>query len=225
MRRWLGRQGSNLRMTGSKPVALPLGYAPTRRAANISEHPASMQRRNVTCDPFLVYNPVMVDPNMPWSLKGVSDEAREFAKLSSDQSGIPVGVWLSQVIRAAASPLDAMTPDPVPGPMAETPPEFDLLRPNSDPLEKAPAHRTSPGAGGGGSTIERAAQMVGDFGFEPEGPARDADLIEDPEMLQAELLALERRLESAEASTQENLSPLMDEIERIRARLSDFGNT
>src|SRR5690606_24825675 len=26
---WLGRQDSNLRITGSKPVALPLGYAPT----------------------------------------------------------------------------------------------------------------------------------------------------------------------------------------------------
>ena len=25
---WLGRQDSNLRMTGSKPVALPLGYVP-----------------------------------------------------------------------------------------------------------------------------------------------------------------------------------------------------
>ena len=25
---WLGRQDSNLRMTGSKPVALPLGDAP-----------------------------------------------------------------------------------------------------------------------------------------------------------------------------------------------------
>jgi hypothetical protein len=25
---WLGRQGSNLRITGPKPVALPLGYAP-----------------------------------------------------------------------------------------------------------------------------------------------------------------------------------------------------
>ncbi len=27
---WLGRQGSNLRMTESKSVALPLGYSPTR---------------------------------------------------------------------------------------------------------------------------------------------------------------------------------------------------
>lgn len=38
-----------------------------------------MQRRNVTCDPFLVYNTRMDDQNMPWSLKGIPDEAREFA--------------------------------------------------------------------------------------------------------------------------------------------------
>ena len=28
--KWLGWQGSNLRMTGSKPVALPLGYTPSK---------------------------------------------------------------------------------------------------------------------------------------------------------------------------------------------------
>jgi hypothetical protein len=28
-KKWLGRKGSNLRMTESKSVALPLGYAPT----------------------------------------------------------------------------------------------------------------------------------------------------------------------------------------------------
>ena len=28
---WLGWQGSNLRMTGSKPAALPLGYTPNER--------------------------------------------------------------------------------------------------------------------------------------------------------------------------------------------------
>lgn len=30
MRFWLGWQDSNLRMTGSKPAALPLGYTPMR---------------------------------------------------------------------------------------------------------------------------------------------------------------------------------------------------
>ena len=29
---WLGWQGSNLRMTGSKPAALPLGYTPKQPA-------------------------------------------------------------------------------------------------------------------------------------------------------------------------------------------------
>ena len=191
-------------MTGSKPVALPLGYAPTRRAANISEHPVSMQRRNVTCDPFLACNDVMVDPNMPWSLKGISDEAREFAKLASDQSDIPVGAWLSQVIRAAATSIDSIAPEVAPPEIVPPP---------------APAPDASPRS----STIERAAQIVDDFGFEPEGPARDADLIEDPDLLQAKLQVLERRLQNAEAGTRDNLAPFIDEIERLRARLSGSG--
>ncbi len=33
---WLGREGSNLRMTESKSVALPLGYAPTVRLLQTS---------------------------------------------------------------------------------------------------------------------------------------------------------------------------------------------
>jgi hypothetical protein len=49
---------------------------------------------------------------------------------------------------------------------------------------------------------------VDDFGFKPEGPARDADLIEDPAMLHAKLLSLERRAENAETNTQDNLAPL-----------------
>ena|GEM_PF-1903563 len=32
---WLGRQGSNLRITGPKPVALPLGYAPIMDEFNL----------------------------------------------------------------------------------------------------------------------------------------------------------------------------------------------
>ncbi len=35
MLRWLGREGSNLRMTESKSVALPLGYAPAIRIKQI----------------------------------------------------------------------------------------------------------------------------------------------------------------------------------------------
>jgi hypothetical protein len=168
--RWLGRQGSNLRMTGSKPVALPLGYAPTRRAANISEHPVWMQRQNVTCIVILVYNPDMVDPSMPWSLKNISDEAREFAKLSADKSDVPVGAWLSQVIRAAAAAAPAAPAAPAATEIDSPPPATAPVRP-APSIAPAPKPAPAPKAARGGSTIERSAQIVDDFGFEPEGPA------------------------------------------------------
>lgn len=45
----------------------------------------------------------MADPdlkkNMPWSVKGVSKEAREVVKKAAAEQGITMGEWLSQVIR------------------------------------------------------------------------------------------------------------------------------
>ena len=201
-------------MTGSKPVALPLGYAPKRRAGNISELGVSMQRRNVTGAPLFVYNLHMVDPSMPWSLKGISNEAREFAKQSADGSHIPVGTWLSAVIRSAAA-QEAESEQPRNAAPAAPP--------QPSPSATPPAPESGPGgqAGGtsGGSTIERAAQFVDEFDFEPEGPAHDVDLISDPSRLQEELLALERRLEESETTTDENIAPLIEEIERVKTRL------
>ena len=49
----------------------------------------------------------MFDPNMPRSLKGISDEAREYAKQASEIADVPVGAWLSSVIDAAANDLSA----------------------------------------------------------------------------------------------------------------------
>ena len=165
-----------------------------------------MQSRNVTCIPVVVYNLKMVDPNMPWSLKGISEEARKFAKQSADNLEMPTGAWLSAVIRAAAfqetgltEPANTGTRNESASPPLVSPPE---------PIRQA------------GSTIERAAQFVDDFGFEPEGPARDADLIDDTGLLQSELDALERRLQVSEANTGETLDPLAREIDRIRARLN-----
>jgi len=150
----------------------------------------------------------MVDPSMPWSLKGISDEARDFAKQAADESQVPVGTWVSGVIRAAA--LQEQDSSTGHNPVAAAQPAADTL--------PSPANQDTADPSGG-STIERAAQIVDDFGFEPEGPARDADLIEDPARLQAELMALERRLENSEATTQESLTPLINEIDRVKTRL------
>lgn len=53
----------------------------------------------------------------PWSVKGVSAEDREAAKIAARKAGMPIGVWLSEQIRHAAS--DA----PVPEEPAGTEPE------------------------------------------------------------------------------------------------------
>ena len=41
--------------------------------------------------------------NMPWSLKGVTHEARAAAKTSARVAGVPLGQWLSGAIRASGS--------------------------------------------------------------------------------------------------------------------------
>jgi hypothetical protein len=40
---------------------------------------------------------------MPWSVKGVSKEARKIAKAAAMLTGEPMGVWLSRLIAAAAA--------------------------------------------------------------------------------------------------------------------------
>jgi len=41
----------------------------------------------------------MAKQPLPWSLKGVSRAAREAAKAAAKREGVPLGVWLSRVIR------------------------------------------------------------------------------------------------------------------------------
>ena len=41
----------------------------------------------------------MADAPLPWSLKGVSRDARDAAKAAARREGVPLGIWLSRVIR------------------------------------------------------------------------------------------------------------------------------
>ena len=177
------------------PKAIALGF-PKRDAVRIP----------VTNSGIVGYSSAMVDPNMPWSLKGISDEAREYAKQAAETADMPVGAWLSSVIDAAAGVGTGRT-EPAMGSAATRPPTA-----TADPNPSAAE----------GSMIERAVQVVSDFGFEPEGPARDADLIEDPDLLQASLEALERRIATSESLTEDALAPLEKEIDRIKRRLAEL---
>lgn len=158
----------------------------------------------------------MVDPSMPWSLKGISDEAREYAKSASAAADVPVGSWLSAVIHAAALQDGLARPD---GGDASVPPA------EPTPLAGTVGNTRSPGLFAGdrsSNTIERAVEYVSSFGVEPEGPVRDEDLIEDPDFLQAELDALEARLARSDAASDAAIAPVVREIERLRKRLESL---
>ena len=44
----------------------------------------------------------MDNANLPWSIKGISPEARSAAKEHATESGQPMGAWLSQVIHSVS---------------------------------------------------------------------------------------------------------------------------
>ena len=46
----------------------------------------------------------MDNPSMPWSLIGISDEARKIIRLAAAESGQTIGQWLNDRILRAAAP-------------------------------------------------------------------------------------------------------------------------
>ena len=43
--------------------------------------------------------------DMPWSIKGVSSEARTLAKAAAAREGVTMGEWVSQAIRRRSQPI------------------------------------------------------------------------------------------------------------------------
>ena len=57
----------------------------------------------------------MSKPVLPWSLKGVSPEAREIAKKAAAQQGMTIGEWVSRAIRDVGPEQEPETvPESVP---------------------------------------------------------------------------------------------------------------
>ena len=99
-------------MTGSKPVALPLGYAPkipgSRCACDINGiadlcKPAVAKRRDsphTWAAHTETANMTDIKPDLPWSIKGVTADARARAKAAAKRDGLTMGAWLSQAIES-----------------------------------------------------------------------------------------------------------------------------
>ncbi|MCR9175054.1 MAG: hypothetical protein NXI19_03515 [Alphaproteobacteria bacterium] len=77
--------------------------------------------------------------NSPWSVKGISPEERELAKLAARRAGVPIGRWLSEQIRSAANG-DGRTPDRAPSQtVSPNPPPSDSAGPGSQAAPPTPA--------------------------------------------------------------------------------------
>tara|TARA_B100000686_G_scaffold337439_1_gene408572 strand:+ start:1904 stop:2317 length:414 start_codon:yes stop_codon:yes gene_type:complete len=124
-----------------------------------------------------------------WTLKGVSDIAQEYAEKSAAAAGISVSTWLKSIIYAEAK----------------------------QNLEAAdPSNRADDSEG---STIERAVQAVKHIDYEPEGPATDADLINDLNTLKIMQRDLEEKLLDPQNVQGKNHPMILQEIERIKSRI------
>lgn len=67
----------------------------------------------------------------PWSVKGISAEDREVAKIAARKAGVPIGVWLSEQIRHASE--------------EPAPPEQPAAEQNRMPDEEDHWHQQDPG--------------------------------------------------------------------------------
>jgi hypothetical protein len=45
----------------------------------------------------------MAESNVPWSIKGISAEARAAAREAAKKAGMPLGTWLARTIREVAA--------------------------------------------------------------------------------------------------------------------------
>jgi hypothetical protein len=70
--------------------------------------------------------PMSEASHMPWSIKGVSAEARKIAKAAATSAGQPMGVWLTRVIEAASAARLGQPGAVVPRPEAGVPAPMEL---------------------------------------------------------------------------------------------------
>lgn len=131
----------------------------------------------------------MTNSDEAWTLKGVSNIAQAYAEKAAKGAGIPVSTWLKSVIYAEAK-QNLKT--------AEVP----NIAVSSE-----------------GSTIERAVEAVKHLDYEPEGPAKDDDLINELDTLETMQRELEKKLLHTQNMQAQNRIEIFQEIDRIKSRV------
>jgi hypothetical protein len=168
---------------------------------------------------------------LPWSLKGVSLEARARAKAAAAEAGEPLGKWLGDTIRevaraeAAGSAPAAARPDP--GAAAA---DADAA---AAPIAANPPPPIAPDPPAGASREEEAAPVAADLvtggiaapASEAAQASADNDGAAQPspppaaEDWRTAVAALTERLEQSERRLADRLAPLQLAVERLASRI------
>jgi hypothetical protein len=181
---------------------------------------------------------------LPWSLKGVSLEARARAKTAAGEAGEPLGKWLGDTIRqiaeaeatkvahgSAAAPPDLAAP----GPGTATDP--DALVPEALPAESATRvavaegrasapdeSDTAPAGDGLSSPNAPSLPATPDGASPPQAPAagvadEEPPVSSVPDDWRTAFVELTRRLDETERRTAAAVAPLQVAVERLATRL------
>lgn len=127
----------------------------------------------------------------PWSVKGVEPEAREAAKLAARKAGVPVGVWLNNIIRKSAA---------------------EQLKSGGSPQSYSPGP-TSYGEPAGQPAGQPAGEVNGGGGHRPPAPTTEVVL--------ESINRLAAKIEAAEVRTAEAIAPLADKVKTLSEQMDE----
>jgi localization factor PodJL len=138
-------------------------------------------------------------PGIPWSVKGIEQQARAAAKQAARQSGMTIGEWLNSVILESADGNDDL--------------ERRYRRP---PYRPRQAHGDEPGGGEDVTLrLEEIADQLHDMARQDSDTALRPMAPED----EGQLRAIIERLDAHEQNTSSALGAMQERLEQVSQRL------
>ncbi|HUE45797.1 MAG TPA: hypothetical protein VMO81_06045 [Aestuariivirgaceae bacterium] len=142
-------------------------------------------------------------PGIPWSVKGIEQQARDAAKQAARQSGMTIGEWLNSVIMESADGNDDI--------------ERRYRRP---PYRPRQAHGGEPGDGEDVTLrLEEIADQLHDMARHDSDTALRPMAPED----EGQLRAIIERLDAHEHNTSSALGAMQEQLEQVSQRLGEAG--
>lgn len=168
---------------------------------------------------------------LPWSLKGVSLDARSRAKAAAGSAGVPLGKWLSETIREiagaeSAKPAPAVIAAGPAGPASNDPMMVDpdtlspeRAAPALAATESRPVAAPMTGSEPDTAAVSDVSAGIGRGEEAEPAPSAAAPAPAPPADWQTAVADLSRRLDETEGRVAAAVAPLQSAVEQVLARL------